>query len=168
MAHSPSDARRQWLLQNPRRAQSPLGKALTDHLHIRSAASRTSSVQRQMNTGFLFTRVVVDQPGSSVLMTPLPSRQRVSGPFVLVSIPGNARTVPELRTNTGLSRRGLGFHWQVSHPNPSRKRKPRPFWSFFGSRGTWSVTFEEGTWAAWLCGVLPSPRRQPNRMQSAQ
>ena len=39
---------------------------------------------------------------------------------------------------------------------------------FAGLRGTLSVTFEEGTWAAWLYDLLQAPRCQSRSLQSTQ
>ena len=39
---------------------------------------------------------------------------------------------------------------------------------FAGLRGTLSVTFEEGTWSAWLYDLLNPRRRQTGGVQSAE
>ena len=53
------------------------------------------------------------------------------------------------------SRSGDGFHRARSSWNPSWKPKPQPFWSSWRDcAATLFVTFEEGTWAAWLYDLL--------------
>jgi hypothetical protein len=39
---------------------------------------------------------------------------------------------------------------------------------FAGLRGTLSVTFEEGTWSAWLYDLLNPPRQPTGGVQSAE
>ncbi len=48
----------------------------------------------------------------------------------------------------------IGFQWQVSHGiHPGSKSRDHSG-VLCGLRGTLSVTFEEGTWAAWLHDLL--------------